>query len=69
MVAKICQDNPGLEPSCLLYKFFEFYAEFAWREPVCLVLDKKRKSLLSIEHIDAINQFSDDVMVVLTPND
>jgi poly(A) polymerase len=68
MVAKICQDFPGLEPSCLLYKFFDFYAEFAWREPVSVVLDKKRISQLSMAHIDAIDQFSNDVMVVLTPN-
>jgi poly(A) polymerase len=69
MVAKICQDFSGLEPCCLLYKFFDFYAEFPWREPISMSLDKKRKSTLSLEHIDAIDQFSNDVMVVLTPND
>jgi poly(A) polymerase len=69
MVAKICQDFAGLEPACLLYKFFDFYAEFAWREPVCIVTEQKRKSKLRIEHLDAVDQFSNDVMVVLTPND
>ena len=69
MVAKICQDFKGLEPCCLLYKFFDFYAEFAWREPVCIVTENKRKSHLSMENIEAIDKFSNDVMVVLTPND
>ena len=32
-------------------------------------MDKKRKSHLSMEKIDAVDQFSNDVMVVLTPND
>lgn len=69
MVAKICQDHPTLEPACLLFHFFDFYAEFPWREPISIKIDKKRKSSLSVENIDAIDQFSNDVMVVLTPND
>ena len=34
MVGKICQENPDLDVACLLYKFFEQYAESGWREPV-----------------------------------
>ena len=34
MVGRVCQDFPDLYPSCLLYKFFDRYAESNWREPV-----------------------------------
>jgi poly(A) polymerase len=34
MVAKVRQEFPDLQASCLLYKFFDRYAESGWREPV-----------------------------------
>ena len=41
MVAKVCQEFPDCQPSCLLYKFFDKFAESDWREPVQLNLKKK----------------------------
>lgn len=38
MTAKVCQENPDSMPSCLLFKFFDKYAESDWREPVQLNL-------------------------------
>ena len=35
LVGKVFQDNhQDLEAACMLYKFFETYAESGWREPV-----------------------------------
>ena len=34
MVGRVCQDYPDLYPSCLLYKFFDTYAESNWHEPI-----------------------------------
>ena len=73
MVAKICQEFPELQPACCLHKFFETYAESSWREPVQMSLSNKYKSSrggsLSMHLIEAVNRYSSDAMVVLTPND
>lgn len=70
MVAKICQDFPDLHPSCTLYKFFEVYSESSWRDPVAMQLTNKKSKKsenLRMHHIEAINMYSSDAMVVLTP--
>ena len=73
MVAKICQEFPDLQPSCTLYKFFEVYAESRWLEPVQMSLTNKYKAAkggsLRMHLIEAVNRYSSDAMVVLTPND
>lgn len=73
MVAKICQEFPDLYPSCTLYKFFETYSESRWLEPVQMSLTNKYKSAkggsLRMHLIEAVNRYSSDAMVVLTPND
>ena len=73
MVAKICQEFPELQPSCTLYKFFEIYSESSWHEPVQISLSNKYKQgrggNLRMHLIEAVNKYSADAMVVLTPND
>ena len=74
MVAKICQDFQDLQPACTLYKFFETYAEWRnWVEPVQISLSKKYKSSsggnLRTDLIAKVDRYSQDKMVVLTPND
>lgn len=75
MVAKICQDFPDLQPACTLFKFFETYAEWRnWVEPVQISLHKKYKqsqggNLLRTDLIAKVDRYSQDKMVVLTPND
>ena len=74
MVAKICQDFPDLQPACTLFKFFEIYAEWRnWVEPVQISLSKKYKSSsggnLRTDLIAKVDRYSQDKMVVLTPND
>lgn len=73
MVAKICQDYPDLSAACTLFKFFDTYAESSWREPVQIQLSNKFKSQrggnLRMHLVEAVNKYSSDAMVVLTPND
>lgn len=73
MVAKICQDFPDLQPACTLYRFFETYAEWRnWVEPVQISLSKKYKQTggnLRTDLIAKVDRYSQDKMVVLTPND
>lgn len=73
MVARVCQDFPDLEAACTVFKFFEVYAESGWREPVQILLQKGYKGSrgggLRQGMLDAVDQYSNDVMVVLTPND
>lgn len=73
MVAKICQDYADLSPACTLYKFFETYAESSWREPVQMQLSNKHKQArggsLRMHLVEAIDKYSQDAMVVLTPNE
>jgi len=73
MVAKICQDYADLSPACTLYKFFETYSESSWREPVQMQLSNKHKQArggsLRMHLVEAIDKYSQDAMVVLTPND
>lgn len=45
MVAKICQDYPGLEVADLLYKYFEVYSEWKWLEAVSIKISKKKDKL------------------------
>ena len=30
LVAKVCKDNPKMEPNQLLHRFFEFYRDYQW---------------------------------------
>ena len=73
MVGRVCQDHPDLMPSCLLYKFFDIYAESNWQEPIQMRFfsNQKDNSYKAIrpELLDAINRYSNDLLVVLTPND
>ena len=41
MVGKICQMYPDLQASCLLYKFFDYYAESNWQTPVQMTVNLK----------------------------
>lgn len=54
MTARVCQDNPDSMPSCLLYKFFDKYAESDWREPVQLNL-KQRAQGLQASYLNALD--------------
>ena len=72
MVGKICQDYSDLTAAETLCKFFEIYAESGWREPVQLSLKKYQSAKntgLRLGVLQAVDQYSNDVMVVLTPND
>jgi poly(A) polymerase len=66
MVAKICQDFPGLTVSDLLYKFFEVYSEWKWLEPVSIKIQKK-KDKLNLNTLQVLNSYSYDPMIILTP--
>ena len=72
LVGKICQEN-DMDAACLLYKFFETFSESGWREPVQMQLDQQYKKQRGVGlrqgQLQAIDQYSQDVMVVLTPND
>ena len=68
MVARVRQEFPDLQASCLLYKFFDRYAESGWREPVQINFRKKAQNLVA-SHLDALDRISKDVMVVLAPID
>ena len=67
MVAKICQEYPYLDVSDLLYKFFEVYSDFKWIEAVYIKIQKK-KDKLNINSLQVLNSFSNDPMIILTPN-
>jgi poly(A) polymerase len=54
MAARVCQDNPESMPCCLLYKFFDKYAESDWREPVQLNL-KQRAQGLQASYLNALD--------------
>jgi poly(A) polymerase len=71
MVAKLCQDFPELQASCILYKFFERYAESDWRDPVQINIaaNSKQGNSLIASHLSALDRISNDVMVVLVPID
>ena len=66
-----------MQPACTLFKFFETYAEWRnWVEPVQISLlhNKKYKqsqggNLLRTDLIAKVDRYSQDKMVVLTPND
>lgn len=69
MVAKICQDFPDLSVSCILYNFFDRFAESDWREPVQISIKTKQGKNLIASHLSALDRISNDVMVVLVPID
>lgn len=71
MVAKLCQEFPDLHASCIVYKFFDRYANSDWREHVQLNLMKGNQGHknLTSSNITALNRISNDLMVVLVPID
>jgi len=72
MVARVCQDYLNLQPACLLYKFFDRYAESNWHEPIQMRnASTNSNSFKSLQPalLDAVNRYSSDLLVVLTPND
>jgi poly(A) polymerase Pap1 len=71
LVARVCQDYPDLHASCIIYKFFEKYSNSDWREPVQLNSKGRKGNCknLNSSHLNALNQISNDVMVVLVPID
>lgn len=66
MVAKICQDYPGLQVVDLLYKFFEVYSEWKWLEAVSIKISKKKEKL-NLTSLQVLNSVSNDPMIILTP--
>lgn len=66
MVAKICQDFPGLEVVDLVYKFFEVYSEWKWLDAVSVKISKK-KDKLNLSSLQVLNSVSYDPMIILTP--
>ncbi len=67
------QDHQDLFPSCLLFKFFDIYAESNWHEPIQMRSSPNQSSnqykALKPDLPDAVNRYSGDLLEVLTPND
>ena len=67
LVAKICQDHPDLDVCDLIYKFFEFYAEWKWVDPIFIKILQKRDKL-NINALQVLESISYEVMPIMTPN-
>lgn len=67
LVARICQDFPELETADLLLKFFEFYSEWKWIEPIYIKVGKVRDHL-NINSLQLLDSYSYEVMPIMTPN-
>jgi poly(A) polymerase len=74
MVAKVCQDYPGLEMADLLLKFFEVYSDWKWMDAVSIRFSNqghsrkfKKKEKLNLSNLQMLNSVSYDPMIILTP--
>ena len=68
LVAKICQDNPDLEVCDLIYKFFEFYSDCKWVDPISIKVGKNKGDKLNLNNLQLLDSLNNDIMPIMTPN-
>lgn len=67
MVAKIHQENPGLDVVDLVFKFFETYNQSDWKTPVTIKYGKKEQVSFN-SWKNALDTVQMDMMAILSPN-
>ena len=68
MVAKIHQENPNLDVTDLVYKFFEVYSQSDWKNPIAIQFGKNTQGMSLTQWKQALDQVQQDLMAILTPN-